>query len=90
MQFFAEIAVDRAQNFEFFEMGKYMFDTYSFRCKCVIMLLLCEPFVPLLKDFFAVVCAAEAFSDAVFAILDIQNPPELEYLSEYDRTFFEF
>lgn len=48
------------------------------------------PFVPLLKDFFAVVCAAEAFSGAVFAILDIQNLPELEYLSEYDRTFFEF
>ena len=49
-----------------------------------------EPFVPLFKGFFVVVCATEAFSDATFANSNIQNLPELEHLSVYDGTFFEF
>ena len=45
----------------------------------------CEPFVPELDGIFIAVYMAKSFSDAVFAILDNQNPPKPEHLSEADE-----
>ena len=50
----------------------------------------CETFVSTTDALFVVICEAESSSDAVFAILDIQNLPKLEHLSGYDRIFFKF